>query len=186
MDEVTEIKDFIKELSVKKVIVNNFALMDLDCDIVVGSSLNVANTYAVDFYKSKGIKEFIPSREMTICEIDGAFNDTILRLPYYTNTVSMITKTIGTDVIDELNREKNVKIEDAKNERFPVKTVRGKYYIYNSKPLFMARSIDKIDADIIEITYDKNYSQILDYFYGNINDVNFNYTTGHYNRGVAR
>ena len=186
MDEVTEIKDFIKELSVKKVIVNNFALMDLDCDIVVGSSLNVANTYAVDFYKSKGIKEFIPSREMTIGEIDGAFNDTILRLPYYTNTVSMITKTIGTDVIDELNREKNVKIEDAKNERFPVKTVRGKYYIYNSKPLFMARSIDKIDADIIEITYDENYSQILDYFYGNINDVNFNYTTGHYNRGVAR
>ena len=165
---------------------NNFALMDLDCDIVVGSSLNVANTYAVDFYKSKGIKEFIPSREMTTTEIDSAFSDTILRLPYYMNTVSMITKTIGKDVIDEINRGKNVKIEDAKNERFPVKYIRGKYYIYNSKPMFMARTIDRIDADIIEITYDENYNQIIDFLKGSIENVDFSYTTGHYNRGVAR
>ncbi len=184
--EVLEIKDLIKQLSVKKVIVNNFALMDLDCDIVVGSSLNVANTYAVDFYKSKGIKEFIPSREMTTTEIDSAFSDTILRLPYYMNTVSMITKTIGKDVIDEINRGKNVKIEDAKNERFPVKYIRGKYYIYNSKPMFMARTIDRIDADIIEITYDENYNQIIDFLKGSIENVDFSYTTGHYNRGVAR
>lgn len=184
--EVLEIKDLIKKLSVKKVIVNNFALMDLDCDIVVGSSLNVANTYAVDFYKSKGIKEFIPSREMTTTEIDSAFSDTILRLPYYMNTVSMITKTIGKDVIDEINRGKNVKIEDAKNERFPVKYIRGKYYIYNSKPMFMARTIDRIDADIIEITYDENYNQIIDFLKGSIENVDFSYTTGHYNRGVAR
>ena len=184
--EVLAIKDLIKQLSVKKVIVNNFALMDLDCDIVVGSSLNVANTYAVDFYKSKGIKEFIPSREMTTTEIDSAFSDTILRLPYYMNTVSMITKTIGKDVIDEINRGKNVKIEDAKNERFPVKYIRGKYYIYNSKPMFMARTIDRIDADIIEITYDENYNQIIDFLKGSIENVDFSYTTGHYNRGVAR
>lgn len=184
--EVLEIKDLIKQLSVKKVIVNNFALMDLACDIVVGSSLNVANTYAVDFYKSKGIKEFIPSREMTTTEIDSAFSDTILRLPYYMNTVSMITKTIGKDVIDEINRGKNVKIEDAKNERFPVKYIRGKYYIYNSKPMFMARTIDRIDADIIEITYDENYNQIIDFLKGSIENVDFSYTTGHYNRGVAR
>ena len=102
------------------------------------------------------------------------------------NTVSMITKTIGKDVIDEINRCKNVKIEDAKNERFPVKYIRGKYYIYNSKPMFMARTIDRIDADIIEITYDENYNQIIDFLKGSIENVDFSYTTGHYNRGVAR
>lgn len=186
MEEVLEIKDLIKQLSVKKVVVNNFALMDLECEIVVGSSLNVSNVYAVDFYKMHGVREFIPSREMTIGEIGTAFNETMLRLPYYTNTVSMITKTIGNDVIDAIDKGGTVKLEDAKNEMFPVKYIRGKYYIYNSKPMFMARTMDRIDADIIEITYDENYNQIIDFFNGSIKDVDFSYTTGHYNRGVAR
>lgn len=182
---VESLRKFIYDNRIKKIVANNYGVLDFDCDIIVGSSLNCSNSYAIDFYNSLDINEFIPSREMTLEEIKNAFSGTILRLPYYQKTVSMTTKTIGKDVKEEIIKGNFVEIVDLKNESFQVEKLGDLYYIYNSRPLFMAKTLDRIDADIIEITYDKNFDAVLDYlFYGN--DVTFKYTTGHYNRGISR
>lgn len=184
-DDVIKTKAFIKENHVKKIVANNYGMLDVECEIIIGNSFNVANRFAINFYKNHGIREFVPSREMTYAQILDTFTDVILRLPYYTKTVSMVTKTIADDVKDALEKSDIVSIVDFKNGVFKVEKKNNLFYIYNSEPLFMARRIDKVNCDILEISYDENFDSIIELLY-NGKDVDFSYTTGHYNKGVAR
>ncbi|MCI6610663.1 MAG: U32 family peptidase [Ezakiella sp.] len=184
-DDVINAKAFIEEYSVTRIVANNFGILNADCEIIIGDSFNVANRFAIEFYKNHGIHEFLPSREMTYSQILDTFTDVTLRLPYYTKTVSMVAKTIAEDVGLALEKSDNVAIVDLKNEVFKVEKKNNLYYIYNSKPLFMAKRIDKVNCDILEISYDENFDSIIEFLY-NGGEIGFSYTTGHYNKGVAR
>lgn len=95
----------------------------------------------------------------------------------------MTNKAVHPDIKTELDQNKRVEIMDIKNEIFPVKKHGEVYRIYNSKPLFMGERIENINADMIMIEVDENLDQVKLYLFDN-KDISFEYTRGHYRRGV--
>ena len=186
-DYINQVKDFIKNGLVDALEINNYGLLDLadEIDILAGDGLNITNSYAINYLRSKGIANIIPSREISLKEIEKLQSKTDSRfiLKYYTRTVSMTNKAVHPDIKNELDQNKKVEIMDIKNEIFPVEKHGEVYRIYNSKPLFMGERIENINADMIMIEIDKNIDQVKSYLFEN-KDVSFEYTRGHYRRGV--
>ncbi|MDY3946904.1 MAG: U32 family peptidase [Ezakiella sp.] len=185
--EVENYLDFINKNNIDTVEVNNYGLLNsnLGFNIIPGLHLNIMNSYATNFYEKIGAKELYLSREMNYSEAINVRNKTNLEiiLPFYQKTISMVNKAISKSVMDEFGGGKAVAIKDGKGEVFPVEKIGERYYIYNSKPLFMARRMDDIIADVISIEYDDNFNKVMDYLLGD-GAIDFNYTTGHYRRGV--
>lgn len=183
-----EVRAIIDSEYIDFVEVNNYGLIDLGRkkQVIAGSGLNITNSYAVNYLHEMGIENIIPSREISIGdinEIKKKINSKII-LPYYTQTVSMKNKAVHPDIKNEIDLGNEVYIMDGKNEKFPVERHGEIYRIYNSKPLFMARNIDEIDADLLMIEIDKNINEVMDYLFKREESVGFEYTTGHYRRGV--
>ena len=186
-DYINQVRDFIKKGLVDVLEINNYGLLDLadEIELIAGDGLNITNSYTINYLRLKGISNIIPSREISLKEIESLQSKTDSRfiLKYYTRTVSMTNKAVHPDIKTELDQNKRVEIMDIKNEIFPVKKHGEVYRIYNSKPLFMGERIENINADMIMIEVDENLDQVKSYLFDN-KDISFEYTRGHYRRGV--
>lgn len=182
------VREFLKLGLVDMVEVNNYGLIDLskEFEVIAGDGLNITNSYAIEYLNSLNIKNIVPSREISINEINNLKQKTYsnIIIPYYKNTISMKNKAVHPEIKTEIDANNEVYIRDIKNEEFKVDRFNNIYRIYNSKPLFMAKNIDDINADMIMIEVDKNIDEVMKYLLGEIDSVGFDYTTGHYRRGV--
>ena len=184
-NEYDQIKDFIKSNNINSIEVNNIAFIDEDIEKHLGSDIGVFNSYTIDFFYKNNFKSIVLSNEINKSVIRDLFKKSPVELGvnYYINKVVMNTKYMDPDIKRALEEERQVYLEDIKKTRFQIKKFYNNYAIFNSVPQFINEKLKKITADFVIIEYDNKFEAVMN-FINNNKEVDFEYTKGHYKRGV--
>lgn len=211
-EEVTRVVNRIKEV---KDLVSNYLAHNLDqimilkslgiVDIHGSSSLNVFNSYSLNFFNEENLKEVEYSKELNIKELGNIKKGGQLQV--YGNVELMILEhcIVGSQLGTGSCKKNIYALKDRIDVEFPILVDElGKNHIINSRVLMLVEELEKLkkfgfssfafnfilreDWELDEVTdlYIRFFKEEInvDTLKKELNSIVYNYTKGHYNRGV--
>lgn len=157
--------------------------------IHTGFSMNVFNSFSVEFLESLGIKEITLSPELTLKKISAVGGKSKRGIIGYGRLPLMLTRNCpvknGTDCSE---CKSNKFLTDRKNMKFPVVCHFGSSEILNSQPIYLGDRLDEIEnLDFITFYFTKEKKEVCEAIldaYRKGKAVKGEYTRGLYYRGL--
>ncbi len=158
-------------------------------------SINIFNSFALDYVTSLGVKGVCLSPELNANAISAISSDTDMEIIAYGRVPVM---TVQNCIVKSAmsgcgcSMEKPYFLKDRKGAQFPVYTDKHSCTntIYNSAPIYMADRMDKLDLrGISQLRFvfttetNQEISKVFEMYKEN-KEADFNFTRGHYFRGV--
>ncbi len=176
-----------------EVYASNFAHLSLASERKVSANynINVFNTYSAEFVKSLGVHTICISPEVTLKDFSSvctsAEKEAVVygRLPLMT-----VQNCVVKSAMDICGcKDDYYLLKDRKGICFPVVANKGACTntIYNSLPIYMADKLDGANADIARFIFTIETAEEISAIYRmykNKEKPNFDFTRGHYFRGV--